>query len=307
MSDAGAVSPGPTTIGTIANPPFVRLPDPAAHFRLRAQRFAVLAQDHQLAPYLHFMAGLSEAQHRAQDGLPEPASPAAADLVRAREFAMPPLDRASATSDAALAATFDRLFALGAQIDMPAAARGALERLTVLDAAGRSALAGLVLDAAPPGERVGEAAFVAAALQVHFARLAARLPADRLVPVGEGLCPCCGSAPVASMVVGWPQAHGTRFCACSLCATLWNVVRIKCVCCGSTEGIGYREIDGGPGAGKVRAETCRICSSYVKIMLQTEDPALDPVADDVATLGLDLLMRETGFRRAAVNPFLIGY
>ncbi len=33
----------------------------------------------------------------------------------------------------------------------------------------------------------------------------------------------------------------------------------------------------------------------------------DPVADDVASLGLDLLVREKGFRRGAFNPFLLGY
>jgi FdhE protein len=27
----------------------------------------------------------------------------------------------------------------------------------------------------------------------------------------------------------------------------------------------------------------------------------------VASLGLDLLMRQTGFRRGGVNPFLLGY
>jgi FdhE protein len=306
MREAGAPSPSPT-IGTAANPPFVRLPDAATLFRSRAQRFAVLAQSHELAPYLHFMAGLAEAQHRTQDGLPEPVMPGPEQIDRAHAYAMPPLDRSRSKSDAALDATFDRLFSLGAQIDMPPAARAALDRATALDAAGRAELAGLVLAAAPPADRVGETAFVAAALQVHFARLAARLQAERLVPVGEGACPACGSAPVASLVVGWPRAEGVRFAACSLCATLWHVVRVKCVCCGSTEGIGYEEIEGGPGAGKVRAETCGTCKTYVKIMLQHQDPALDPVADDVATLGLDLLMRDTGFRRAAVNPFLIGY
>ena len=45
----------------------------------------------------------------------------------------------------------------------------------------------------------------------------------------------------------------------------------------------------------------------MKILQQQKDPGLDPVADDVATLGLDLLVRETGYRRGAVNPFLIGY
>jgi FdhE protein len=42
-------------------------------------------------------------------------------------------------------------------------------------------------------------------------------------------------------------------------------------------------------------------------MYRELDPGLDPVADDVATLGLDLLVREQGFRRGAVNPFLTGY
>jgi FdhE protein len=45
----------------------------------------------------------------------------------------------------------------------------------------------------------------------------------------------------------------------------------------------------------------------VKILYQQKDHALDPVADDVASLGLDLLMRETGLRRGGVDHFLLGY
>ena len=56
-----------------------------------------------------------------------------------------------------------------------------------------------------------------------------------------------------------------------------------------------------------RAETCDECGSWVKQMLQTKNPALDPVADDVGTLGLDALMRGGTWRRGGVNPFLIGY
>ena len=79
------------------------------------------------------------------------------------------------------------------------------------------------------------------------------------------------------------------------------------MCCGSTEGIRYREIEGGPGADLVRAECCATCNSYVKIMLQHKDAALDPVADDVATVALDMLLRDDATRRGAVNPFLLGY
>lgn len=307
MSDIGAPRGGAVPIGEVANPPFVRLPDPATLFRERAQRFLSLSKGHELGPYLYFLAGLAEAQHQVQDGLPAPDLPALEALERAREYTMPPLDRGTFTADVAFDSTLDRLFAISTEIEMPDTARQALERVTKLDAAGRDALVrGVLSDQAAP-EQLGERVYVAAALQVHFARLAARLDDKRLVPVGEGACPCCGGAPVSSAVVGWKGAHNTRFCSCSLCSTLWHTVRIKCTLCGSTEGIAYQEIEGGPGAGKVRAETCDKCQRYVKIMQQQADPALDPVADDVATLGLDLLVREGGYRRGAVNPYLVGY
>ena len=306
MSDAGAPARDPIPIGTIASPPFVRLPDPSTHFRLRAQRFAVLALSHDLAPYLRFMAGLAEAQHQAQDGLPEPDMPTPEERERAWTHSMPPLNLNSFAADAALEATFDRFFALASEIDMPRPARIALDNLARMGHAEKAEMTRIMLDPAP---QVGlaEHAFVAAALQAHLTRMAWRLDAERLVPVGEGRCPACGAAPVASLIVRWSGAQGTRFCACSLCSTLWHVVRIKCVSCGSTEGVAYEAIANGFGAGQVRAETCLKCKSYLKIMLQTENPALDPVADDVATLGLDILMRDNGFRRSAVNPFLLGY
>ena len=96
-----------------------------------------------------------------------------------------------------------------------------------------------VLADAIPADALAEHALMAAALQVHFARLAATLDASRLKSVGNGACPACGGPLVASLVVGWQGAHGTRFCACALCGTLWNYVRIKCTLCGSTEGIAY--------------------------------------------------------------------
>jgi FdhE protein len=82
-------------------------------------------------------------------------------------------------------------------------------------------------------------------------------------------------------------------------------VRIKCTLCGSTKGITYHGIDGDPGA--IKTETCDACHRYVKILHQQKDPAIEPLADDVASLGLDLLMRGTVFSRGGVNPFLLGY
>jgi FdhE protein len=306
MSESGSAR-SPIPMGEVANPPFVRLPEPQTHFRIRAQRFAVLSQGHDLEPYLRFMAELAEAQHRVQDGLPQPDMPAAEAIERAREYGMPPLDRNRFTADAAFDATLDRLFSLATQIEMPETARQALDRVTQMDAVARAAMVGGVLEDAVAIEALAEHAYVAAGLQVHFARLASRLNDKKLVPVGEGACPACGGAPVSSVVVGWQGAHNTRFCSCSLCSTFWHVVRIKCTLCGSTKGITYQEIENGPGTGQVRAETCDSCRCYVKILQQVAAPDLDPVADDVATLGLDFLMRDGEYRRGAVNPYLLGY
>ena len=41
------------------------------------------------------------------------------------------------------------------------------------------------------------------------------------------------------------------------------------------------------GPAGVRAETCDACQSYLKILFLEQDPALDPVADDLASLALD--------------------
>jgi FdhE protein len=194
---------------------------------------------------------------------------------------------------------------LAATIDMPDNAREAIERARDADAAALDGMVRAVLADAIPVETLADHVYIAAALQVHFARLAARLDASALVPVGDGVCPACGGAPVASAIVGWKGAHGTRFCTCSLCATQWHVVRIKCVLCESTAGISYEELDSGPDT--VKAETCESCHGYVKILHQHKNPQLEPVADDIATLGLDILLRESGYRRGAVNPFLLGY
>lgn len=305
MSKVGTPRHDAVPIGEIAEPPFARLPDPSTLFQARAERFQELAAQHELAPFLRFLSGLSSCQHQLQDGLPDADLPSEADRERAREHAMPPLDRARFTADVAFDATLGRLLQVAGGVDMPDTARSALARVGDADAGVRTAMARAVLANEIPVEAFAEHVFVAAALQVHYARLAARLDAKRLVPVGDGACPSCGGAPVSSMVVGWSGAHNSRFCVCSLCATQWNYVRIKCTLCGSTEGIAYREVEGGDGT--IWAETCESCRGYVKILHQHKNSGLDPVADDVASLGLELLLREGEYRRGSVNPFLLGY
>lgn len=305
MSRKREIEPDPSVIGTMAKPPFVRLPEPLRLFVERTLRLRALAEGHQLAPYLRFLSDLTEAQYRIQDDLPEPEMPTAETLARAKEHKMPPLDRHRYGRDPALAVTLDRLISLLAEVEMPETAKAALGRLAAADTETRERMILAVLADAIPIEEMAEHVLVTAALQVHYARLAARLDKDSLDDIGDGVCPSCGGPPTASMVVGWQGAEGTRFCSCSLCATLWNYVRVKCTVCGSTKEIAYQEVDG--AGNNVKAETCGSCRTYVKVMYQQKDAAMEPVADDVASLALDILVRDLGFTRGGVNPFLHGY
>lgn len=305
MAKTGAPRHDPIPIGEMARPPFARLPDLRGFFLQRAQRFQSLAAGHELKPYLLFLANICAIQHGIQGRLPAAKLPAPDIIARAREHGMPPLDRGRFAPDAAFDATLGHFLASAGTFEMPAAAKAALLNVTNADAEARAEMVRSVLDDSIPLEAMAEHLFITAALQLHFARLAAQLDAANLVSIGNGACPACGGPLVSSMVVGWMGAHGTRFCACALCGTLWNYVRVKCTLCGSTKGISYQEIEGGTGT--IKAETCNSCRSYVKILYQHQDPALDPVADDVASLGLDLLVRETELRRGGMNLFLLGY
>lgn len=303
---AGGATPlMPMSIGEVAEPPFAVLPSPSEIYDRRQKRFETLAAGHQLEPYLKFLAALSGAQHRAEAALRQPELPAAERLEAAYANSMPPLSIGSVE----LGEDFDACFlgllkALQSENNTPQT-EAAIDKVSGLDREGRKALAHALLMDEIPADDVASHILAAAAVQVYYSKLAAQLDAKRLQRVSDSACPACGGAPVASAIVGWEGAHGTRFCTCSVCATQWNVVRIKCLTCGSEKGIGYHSLEG--ESGTVSGETCESCQSYVKMMHQHKDPALDPLADDVASLALDLTLQREGWKRASANPFLAGY
>src|SRR5215470_666368 len=173
--------PDPAFTGGVVKPSYARLPDPATLFKERAQRFRTLASGHDLKPYLLFLADLCEVQHAIQDGLPAAELPAPDDLARAREFAMPPLDRNRFSADAACEATLDGLCSVIGLCELTPAAGMALQKVRAADPAALAIMMQSVLSDSVPVEAIAEHVFVAAALQVHFARLAAQLEVKSLV------------------------------------------------------------------------------------------------------------------------------
>ena len=302
-ADFNEVQPDPSRVGGVAEAPFVRLPNPSTLFTARAQRLRALAEGHPLAAYLQFLACVVDAQAGAVAALPMPLL-STSQLTLAAQHAMPPLS-AQALGDTGLPAVLAWMLDHMDLTAAPAAARDAGATVRALAQAEWVALAANIMQGAYPLDRVAESLFVAAALQVHLTCLAAQLDKRAVQPVEDTVCPVCGGIPVSSLVVGWTQASKARYCACSLCNTLWNHVRIKCTACGSTDGIAYYTIEDGPKT--LGVETCTACRSYIKHMQQHEDTQLDPLADDVASYALDLLARDQDFRRSSLNPlFLTG-
>jgi FdhE protein len=292
-------------IGEVADPPFAVLPVPSRVFLARSERFAALAPGHQLEPYLRLLSQITRAQHDILPDLPVPALPSDERLALARENTMPPISTGQIALDDGADRTFEALLKALSQAELADSSRAALEAAEKAGPEARRLMMQAVILDEIPGDAIAEHVLAAAAVQVLFTRLAARLDVKKLERVAEGVCPSCGGAPVASAIVGWEGAHGTRFCTCSICATQWNVVRIKCLVCGSNEGIAYHSIEGGEQT--VMGETCEPCGSYVKMLHQHKDVALEAVADDVASLALDLTLTKEGWTRASINPFLMGY
>jgi FdhE protein len=276
-ADAGAIAP-------------LRLPDPGAVFRLRGERLSALAPGHAAAPFLELLASVARAQHVA-----------AAELrVRTGAPALQgtPLHHERWRRDATWRALLRVVLGACRRDGLPAPARDAMDALERGGEAELESLADEVLAGAPSD--LARATFVGAALQVYFTQLAARIEAAG-VPRGGAGCPACASPPVASVVLGTERL---RYLVCSLCATQWHLPRVQCFLCRGAAALSYFSVEGAPaGAG---AEACDGCRAYLKLFDLQERPEAEALADDAATLVLDLLLAERGYRRAGVNLLSAG-
>lgn len=285
----------------------LRLPDRARVFSTRAVRLRQQSESgaigHSIGDYLRLMAHLADAQQAAV-AKTEPTLPNAEQIAHARTFHMPlfavgnwPREHHWRQS------LFDICDALTALPDLSPQVCATCDRLRSLEPAQIEAQADDLLAARSSSVDPAFAPFVMAALQVHWAALASRMSLDDIRPIDvPGICPTCGTLPVASIVRSDSRSQGLRYLHCALCATEWHMVRVTCSHCQSTQGISYQSIEDGPPG--IRAECCDACNTYRKILYQEEDSAVEPVADDLASLALDLLLGETGYRRASPNPLL---
>ncbi|BCB27877.1 protein FdhE [Sulfurimicrobium lacus] len=282
--------------------PFIRLPERKTLFRQRANRLRGLAEGHTIADFLNFMAQLADVQQGAIDSFPEVFLPDAPMLDLCREHGMPPLPARSWLRNPAWRRGLKRMIAALVAEATPQA-RDAMVRLYAMTPAELEAFADNILSEQQQSLDLALAPLVAAALQVYWTHMATTLGAQAF---GRGdianLCPVCASPPVASVVRIGGSEQGLRYLHCSLCGTEWHMVRVKCSNCEESKGLAYFGVEGAPET--VKAEACDDCGSYLKIVYMEKDPHVEPVADDIATLALDVLMNETGKPRSGPNLML---
>ena len=280
----------------------IRVPDPiilphsTTVFARRAARLEFLAQNHPMAGWLRFIASLSRAQTIAAEQAPMPVAPDGEQIAQAVAAPMPPLAFAGNRLQPVWRDILDLVLRHLDDLSLPAASRGLPQALSVVDHDALDAMAGRCLGHEITADETARSVFLTAALQVYFTTAAAVLDVSRLRPLEQrGLCPVCGHAPASSVVTASGRAPGTRFLHCSLCASAWNYTRAVCTTCGSARSLALREIEG--DSGSVKAETCDDCHKYIKVLYEAKDPKIEPSADDLATLGLDLLVGEAGWSR----------
>lgn len=314
--------------------PRIRLPERFGVFGGRATRLRQLAAngvagvpvDPALGGYLNLMGKLADAQQSVLNALTDSdVGPLDREAIaRAQAHSMPVLP-ASGARDPAWRLILDRLLrALEATPNAsdPGSPLGAtLRKLRDLSPEALEMAVDEVLEgrAAPDA---ATAPFLFAALQVWWTERASRLQVTD-VPYLEhaGICPVCGAQPVASVVRIGGASQNYRYLQCGLCTTEFHMVRVKCTHCESTDTISYNGIvdtdapevveDAGAPGGKravadpakfAKAETCGACQCYRKIFYQEHDHATEPLADDLASLSLDMLMTEAGYERISGNP-----
>lgn len=272
-------------------------------FALRSVRFTELAAEDgtDWKDYLLLLARICDVQQSLLNhksiGLP---------VVDAdSEFTLPDID--SAAIPAAFA-TLLPLFFKAIDDDLTDQSRTSWKTLLAMPDAERHALAKRVLTQDLAADDHNYSIWVHAVLQIIWTHWAQQLK-EVDVPTREEreFCPCCGSDAVGGVILNGGELEGLRYLQCNLCNSRWHALRAKCTFCANTKNMSFQSIEGKTkgvlhGAS---AECCEACNGYRKTYNLMKEQYADVVADDLASLPVDILLSEKGFLRGGINPYLI--
>jgi FdhE protein len=115
----------------------------------------------------------------------------------------------------------------------------------------------------------------------------------------KGYCPVCGSLPHLSLL---KEEVGKRFLLCSYCGNQWQTDRIVCPFC-SNKDQGSLHYFTAEGEETHRIDLCDMCHQYIKTIDLRTMGEIDPSLEDLATLHLDVIASQKGYKRPVPNPW----
>lgn len=284
--------------------PFWLVPE-SDTFLLRGNRFKQLAEQDtsEWGNYLLLLAAVSEAQHHLLSHCQiTPLTTKKMDPINAPVLDIHSLHWADSFT------ILLPLFYEQIKLDLPTKARSTLHMLCHMEVEARNALVKQVLEQDAASRNHEAIIWINAVLQVIWTHSALQLtPIDVPVTEKRSECPCCGSDAVGSVILQNSNMENLRYLHCGLCNSRWNALRAKCTFCSNTKGMSLQSIEtvtqgalhGASG------ECCESCHSYRKMYHLNKEQYADPVADDLASLALDMLLGEAGYTRGGANPFLM--
>lgn len=275
-------------------------------FAERAIRFEELAQEdtHQWQDYLLLLAQVSRAQQQVLDQIRADLPP----LNSQPEQTVLPQHNGEYLPEH-FPTALQQLCAALAEQKLPETARNSLKTLAAFSPEQAAETARRMLQEQAPESEKNLQLWLAAALQCAWTAWSMQLNEDD-VPVRENRnhCPACGGDAVSSLIQSGGDLDGLRYLHCSNCNGQWHALRAKCTFCGDQSELTRHHIadTDHPALKGASAEHCGKCGAYRKIHNRQQQQHADPIADDLASLALDILMGEQNKPRGGRNPFFIG-
>jgi FdhE protein len=115
----------------------------------------------------------------------------------------------------------------------------------------------------------------------------------------KGYCPICGSLPFLSLL---KEDVGKRYLLCSYCGHQWRIDRLFCPFCNNKEQASLHYFQG-EGEEAYRIDLCDNCHQHIKTIDDGKLAGPDPVLEDIATLHLDILASQKGYKRPVPSPW----
>ena len=115
----------------------------------------------------------------------------------------------------------------------------------------------------------------------------------------KGHCPICGSFPSLSLL---KEETGKRYLLCSFCGYQWRIDRLICPFCNNKEQnfLSYLYAEEEEA---YRIDLCDKCHQYIKTIDLRILEESDPCLENLATLHLDILASQKGYKRPVPNPW----